>query len=98
MNGAVLGDVRRKAELHAERLELHGDHRRDGAARGGGRQDGKGKFAAGHEAGFLAVHRDQVGLGQHLQQIARLQGADGGADVEIRPEDEQVQKSGLLPL
>src|SRR5881296_3754548 len=50
-------------------VKLSCNHRRGRAARGRGRQHGKGERSAGQEAGFLALQRDQVRLGQDLQQV-----------------------------
>ena len=83
-----------EVQLHAERLELHRDHRRGGAAGRGGGDGGEGERAAGQEAGVLAFQRDQVRLGQNLQQVPFLQGLDGGADVQVGPEGEEVQQVG----
>ena len=84
---------RREIQLHAERLELHRDHRRGGAAGGRGRQDGEGERAAGQEAGFLAFERNQVRLGQDLQQVLVLQCLDGRADVRD-PDDRRTGSTG----
>ena len=49
-------------------------------------------LAAGEEAGFLAVFRDQVRLGEALEQALVLQRLDGAADVVLRVEEEQVEE------
>ena len=49
-------------------------------------------LAAGEEAGFLAVVGDQVRLGEALEEPARLQRLDDGADALLALEEEQVQE------
>ena len=49
-----------------------------------GLHDGIGILAAGEEARFLAVGRDQVRLGQALEQSLGLQRPDDGAEVFLR--------------
>ena len=57
-----------------------------------GLHDRNRELAAGEEAGFLAVDRDQVRFGQALEEPFALQRADGGAEAVLAAEDEQVQK------
>src|SRR5208282_662027 len=52
---------------------------------------GKGEFAAGQEAGFLAIDRDQGGLGQNLQEILRLERLDHRTQMDLRVEEEHVE-------
>jgi hypothetical protein len=79
-------------QLHTEGLELHGDDGSGGAARRGGGDGGERETAAGQERGVGSFQRQQVGLGQDLQQVALLQGLDSGADVEIGAEGKKVQQ------
>ena len=72
-------------------------HRDDGRSRAAGRsggQDRERERSAGQEARLLAFERNQVRLGQDLEQIASLQRFDSGANVEVGPEHEQVQQVG----
>ncbi len=85
-----------KFKLHAERLELHRDDGRGGAAGGRGGEYGKRERAARQEAGLFAFERDQVRLRQNLQQVILLQRFDGRADVQIGPVDKQVQQVGEI--
>ena len=87
VNVAVRHDHRSELELHAKFLERDGD----GGESRAGLHDGEGKLTTGEEAGFLAVDRDQIGLGQNLQQILGLQRFDHGAEVNVGAEQEQVQ-------
>ena len=57
-------------------------------------QDRIREFAAGQEAGLLAVDRQHVRLGEDLEEAASLQGLDGGAEIEIGPEQEEVESVG----
>src|SRR5258707_8077619 len=51
----------------------------------------KWKLTASQETGFFTVDRDQIRLGQDLQQVLRLQGLNNGSEVNIRPEEKKVQ-------
>ncbi len=76
MDVAVGHDHGGKFQLHSEFLERDGDRGKTLP----GLDDGEGKFSAGQKAGFLAVYRDQIGLGQDLQQVLLLQGLDHRAN------------------
>jgi hypothetical protein len=84
MNVSVGHDDRGELQAHAEFLERNRDRRKSGARL----HDGERELAAGQEAGFLAVDRDQVGLGQNLQQVLGLQRFDDRAEINIGPERE----------
>ncbi len=64
---------------------------RDRAGIGASLQDRDGKFAAHQEAGFFAVGGDEIRLVQGLQHVALLQRLDQRAQVQIRPEGENIQ-------
>src|SRR6185437_2150808 len=92
IDGAECRNRRSEIQLHAERFELHRDHR-GGCASGGRRRDrGIRERAAGEEARLFSIERDEVRLRQNLQQVILLQRLDGGADVQVRPEGEEVQQ------
>ena len=57
-----------------------------------GLHDRIGILAAGEEAGFLAVGRDQVRLGQALEEALVLQRLDRAAEAFLGVEDEQVEE------
>ena len=85
---AIAVDDRREVEADAEFLELHGDRH----VRARPLRDGHGKFAAGEEARLLAALRDEVRLGQALEQAARLERLDREPEVVLLAQDEEVQK------
>ncbi len=72
---AIVLHVRRHVQLHAERLELDG-HRLWAVG------DWIGELAAGQEAGLLAGHGDQVGLGQGAHQALLFKRLQVGVDRE----------------
>src|SRR3984893_17284332 len=72
---------------HAELFERNGNCCKARA----GLHNGEGKLTARQETGFLAVHRAQVGLGQDLQEILVLQGLNHGSEVDIGPEQKQIE-------
>jgi len=59
-----------------------------------GLNDGEGKFSASQKTGFLAVHRDQVWLGQDLQQVLLLQSFDHRTDGNVGAGDKKIEKVG----
>src|SRR5579863_1690221 len=87
MNIAVGRNQRCELQAYAKFLEGDG-HSRESITR---LHDREGKLAAGEETGFLAVHRDQIGLGKNLQQVLSFESLDRGAKIDIRAEDEQIQ-------
>src|SRR5208283_4817480 len=76
-------------EAHAKLAKLNRD---GGNAAGVLLRDGKGKFSSGEETGFLAIDRDQVGLGQNLQKILCLESLNHRAQVDLRVKEEQVEQ------
>ena len=57
-----------------------------------------GEFAAGEELRRLAADGHQVRFRQNLQHLVLLQGFDGGAQVDVRPEEEDIQQVGDVEL
>ena len=57
-----------------------------------GLHDRNRELAAGEEAGFLAVDRDEVRFGQALEQPLVLQRLNDGAEAGLVVEDEEVQE------
>src|ERR1039458_3195176 len=94
IDGALRRNRRCEIELHAVGFELHRDHWRGGAAGGRSGDRRERKTAAGEETGVLALEREQIRLGENLQQILFLQSLDRRADVEIRDEREEVEQIG----
>ena len=84
---AVGRDHRGELQPHAEFLERN-RHRSEAVAR---LHDRERELAAGEETGFLAVHRNQIRLGENLQKILRLERLDHRAEVDVGTEQEQVQ-------
>src|SRR6185312_12771855 len=91
-NGAARGDGGDEVEADAELLELNGDG--TGSTCRGPLNDGEGILAAGEEAGLLAVLSDEVRLGEHLDNAFLFERLEGGAEVEVRPEDGEVEGVG----
>ena len=58
----------------------------------GGLHYGKGKFAAGQEAGVFAGSSQEIGFGQNLEDVVLLKGLDGRRQIEIRAEQKDVEK------
>src|SRR6266852_7550727 len=81
-------DVRGKFQFDAEWLELHGHRGLAGCAR----EHWVGQFSTSQETGRLPIGCQQVRLGQDLQDILLLQGANGCAQVNVRPKDKDVQQ------
>ena len=77
-----------KLETDAELLE----HDRHADVRTRALCDRNREFATGQEACFLAALRDEIRLGQTLEQAARLQRADQQAEVVLLAEHEQVEE------
>ena len=48
-------------------------------------------LTSGEKAGFLAVDRDQIGLGENLQQILGGESFNRGSQVNVRSKQKQVQ-------
>src|SRR6185503_11076401 len=87
-NHIVVAYCAGKVQAHAEGLELNGDAGKSLA----GLNNGKGKLTSSEEGCFLTVHRHQVGLGQNFKNGLLLQVLDGRAQVDVRPEQEDVQQ------
>ena len=51
---------------------------------------GKREFAARQEAGIVAVNRQDVGLGQDLQQVLGLQRRIAQSQIQIRAKQKDV--------
>src|SRR2546430_17664662 len=81
----LVNDGRLEAEAHAVLLEDDGDGRTVAA----GLHDGHGELAAREEARLLAVHRNQVRLGQLAQSALRLQRVQEVVGVAAHPEEVQ---------
>src|SRR5271157_2360770 len=96
IDGALRRDRGGEVELHAEGLEPHRDHGSGGAAGWCGGDGGIRERSARQEAGVLAFQADQVRLGQNLEQVALLQRLDGGPDIQVGAEGEQVQQVGKV--
>ena len=56
-----------------------------------GLHDGEGKLTAGKKAGFLAIDRDQIGLGQDLKKVLGLKRLDDRAEMNIGLEQKEVE-------
>src|SRR3982074_2475125 len=72
---------------HSEFLERNGNGRKARPRL----HNREGKLTASQEACFLAVHRNQIGLGQDLQEILVLQGLNYRSEVDIGPEQKQIE-------
>src|SRR5580704_3223761 len=81
----------REVQTHSELFELNGDACKTSAS-ARGLEDREGKLAAGQKAGVFAGFRHQVGFGEDLQYVLFLQGFDGGGEIDVRPEDENVEQ------
>src|SRR4029077_9152638 len=71
-----------------EFLELD-SHRIEDLAR---LDDGEGELPAGKKTGFFAVDRDQISLGQNLEQVLGLERLNHGANIEISASDKDIQE------
>src|SRR5208283_4631235 len=76
-------------QAHAKLAKLNGD---GGDSAGVLLRYRKGKFSSGQETGLFAVHRNQVGLGQNLQEIFLMQGLDDCSQVDVGAFHENIQK------
>src|ERR1700730_10120077 len=74
-------------QVHAEILERD-RHRCEARARLHNR---KGELAACQETGFLAIHRNQIGLGENLQQTLVLESFNDGAEVNVWTEKKKIE-------
>jgi hypothetical protein len=90
----VADDGRQEVQADAELLELDAD--RD--ARAGRLRDRNRELTAGKKAGFLPALRDQVRLGEALEQPFALQRLDDRAKLVLQVEHEQVQVVAELGL
>ena len=88
MNVSARHDYGSEPQLHAEFLELDGDRVETLA----GLNDGKGELPAGKKTGFFAVDRDQIRLGQNLEQVLGLERLNHGANIEISASDKDIQE------
>ena len=77
VNIAVRHDHRREFQFHPELAELNG-HRGESLA---WLDDWERKFASRQETRLFAVYRDQIRLGQNLQQVFLLEGLNHDAKV-----------------
>src|SRR6185369_13571003 len=82
-------DGRFKVQTNTVFLELNGDGV-TAATAASALNNRNRKFAAGEEAGNLAIHRDQVWLGQRTQRTVCLHGANEGGHVAA--EQDQVRR------
>src|SRR5687767_3794854 len=88
MNEPATGNRRREPKTDAEFLEDD----RDGLVGAATLHDGIREFAAGEEARFAAVLRDEVRLGQTLKQPFAFEGAHRDAKLLFGVEEEQVEE------
>src|SRR5207302_67668 len=88
VNVSARHDYGSEPQLHAEFLELDGDRVETLA----GLNDGKGELPAGKKTGFFAVDRDQIRLGQNLEQVLGLERLNHGANIEISASDKDIQE------
>ena len=86
MNIAVGGNHRGELQPNAELLKRNGNRSEAGARL----HNGKGKLASCQEARLFPVHRDQVGLGQNLQQVLVLKRLNHRAEVYIRTKNKKI--------
>src|ERR1039458_2074567 len=86
---AVRLNHRGELQPHAKFAKLNRD---GGDSAGVLLSDRKGKFSACQKTGFLAIDRDQVGLGQNLQKILCLKGFDHCAQMDLRVKEEHVEQ------
>src|SRR5947209_19885145 len=88
MNVAIRHDYRRELQLHAELFERNSNRGKTLPRL----DDWKGKLAARQEARFFAIYSNKVGLGEDLQKIPRLQGANHRPKMNIWPEQKYIQQ------
>src|SRR5207244_11117474 len=88
MNVAIRHDYRRELQFHAELFERNSDSSKTLP----GLDNGKGKLAPCQEARFFAIYSNKVGLGEDLQKIPRLQGANHRPKMNIWPEQQYIQQ------
>ena len=86
MNISIGHDYRRELQAHAEIFERDG-HGREARAR---LHDRKRELTTGEKARLLAIHRDQIGLGQDLKQILGLKRLDGGSEINVGSKQKEV--------
>src|SRR5438552_13274104 len=73
-------------------------HDGDGAGVSAALQHRDGKLTAHQEAGFLAIRRDEVWLGQDFEQTAALQRLDERGQIQVRPESKDRERIGNREL
>ena len=88
VNVAIRHDHGSKCQLHPEIFELNGDRGETLP----GLNHGEGKLAAGQKLSFLAVDRDQIRLGQDLQQVFLLERLDDRAEVDVAAKKKEVER------
>src|ERR1700687_4974369 len=87
VNIPVRHDHGSELQAHAKFLERDRNRRKACAWL----HDGKWKLTSGEKAGFLAIDRNQIGLGENLQQILGGKSFDRGSEVNVRSKQKQVQ-------
>src|SRR6266702_4686475 len=80
-------DYRCELQSHAKFLERNGYRGKSGA----GLHDGKGELTTCQEAGFLAIDRDQVRLGENLQETFIFKSLDGCAKIDVGTKEKKIQ-------
>src|SRR5512140_290568 len=80
-------DHRSELQPHAKFLERNGYRRKSGARL----DDGKGELTTCQEAGFLAIDRNQVGLGENLQETFIFKSRDGCAKIDVGTKEKKIQ-------
>ena len=87
-DGSARRNGGREIDAHAELAKLNGNRAQPAAA---ALQRGKWEFAARQKTGGVIVQRQDVRLGQDLQPVLRLQRFNGRAQIQIGPEEENIQ-------
>src|SRR5258708_5285004 len=82
----------RKRKAHAERPELNRHDRRGLCSTTGACHYREWKLSAREEACLMAADGNEIRLRKNLEQVLGLHQTQRGADIEIRPEQEQVQQ------
>ncbi len=88
MNVAVGLNYGSKFQAHTKFTKLNSD---GGDAACAGLHHGEGEFSSGEEAGFFAIDGDEIGLGENLQQVLRLERFDYGAEMNLRVKEKLVE-------
>src|SRR5580704_17524899 len=89
MNSSTRRDSRGESQSYAVLAELDGNHGNAAAARAYTR---KRKFPAGQKACRLAILRDEIRLGENLQKPLYFQRFNGGSEVQVGAEEEEIER------